>query len=111
MKRASTLLVVVCWLLVSYPAFALTFCLECFDRIDDNEKFCVACKTKLSVDTLETKEKQLIHAVTVSRENYRKSLDELRAYYQTIGNQMRLRKARRELDALNNVPRDRKSVV
>jgi TolA-binding protein len=82
----------------------MTYCLECFDRIDDREKFCIACKAKLSIEKLGTKEEQLIHAVTVSRENYQKALNELRTYYQTIGNQMRLQKARRELDALNNVP-------
>lgn len=90
--------------LVSHFAYAATYCLNCFDQIGENEKYCVVCKTKLSVDELKTKEEQLIHAVTVSRENYRTSLNEIRDYYQSTGNQLRLQKVRRELDALDKVP-------
>lgn len=104
MKIVRTLIAIACLVLISYPAFAMNYCLNCFDKIAENEKYCVACKAKLSVDELKTKEEQLIHAVTVSRENYRKSLNELREYYQSTGNQLRLQKARRELDALDTVP-------
>lgn len=93
-----------CLVFVSYPACAANYCLNCFDQIDENEKYCVVCKTKLSVDELKTREEQLIHAVIVSRENYRKSLKEILEYYQSTGNQLRLQKARRELDALDKVP-------
>ncbi len=89
---------------ISYTAFATNYCLNCFDKIDEDEKYCVACKTKLSVDELKTREEQLVHAVTVSRENYRKALNELNQYYQGTGNQLRLQKSRRELDALDKVP-------
>lgn len=91
-------------MLMSYTVFAASYCLNCFDKIDENEKYCIACKAKLSVDELKTKEEQLIHAVTVSRENYRKVLNELNRYYQNTGNQLRLQKSRRELDALDKVP-------
>ena len=104
MKIVKMFFVSVCLVFVSYTAFAANYCLNCFDQIDENEKYCVVCKAKLSVDELKTKEEQLIHAVTVSRKNYRDALDELRQYYQDTGNQLRLQKTRRELDALDKVP-------
>ncbi|MBI2471053.1 MAG: hypothetical protein HYV59_07405 [Planctomycetes bacterium] len=104
MKIVKMFFVSVCLVFVSYAAFAANYCLNCFDQIDETEKYCVVCKAKLSVDELKTKEEQLIHAVTVSRKNYRDTLDELRQYYQETGNQLRLQKTRRELDALDKVP-------
>lgn len=104
MKIARAFAVVACIVLFSYSAFAAQYCLNCFERIDESEKYCVACKAKLSVDKLKSQEEQLIHAVTVSRENYQKSLEGLKEYYNSAGNQLRLNKARTELDALNNVP-------
>ncbi|HHT9136395.1 MAG TPA: tetratricopeptide repeat protein [Candidatus Wunengus sp. YC60] len=104
MKIVKMFFVSVCLVFVSYSAFAANYCLNCFDQIDETEKYCVVCKAKLSVDELKTKEEQLIHAVTVSRKNYRAALDELRQYYQDTGNQLRLQKTRRELDALDKVP-------
>ncbi len=91
-------------MLTSYIASAANHCLNCFEQIDENEKYCVACKVKLPVDELKTQEEQLIHAVTISRENYRKLLERLKQYYQSTGNQLRLQKIRRELDALDKVP-------
>ena len=104
MKIVKMFFVSVCLVFVSYAAFAANYCLNCFDQIDENEKYCVVCKAKLSVDELKTKEEQLIHAVTISRKNYREALDELRQCYQDTGNQLRLQKTRRELDALDKVP-------
>jgi tetratricopeptide (TPR) repeat protein len=104
MKIVKMFFVSVCLVFVSYTAFAANYCLNCFDQIDESEKYCVVCKAKLSVDELKTKEEQLIHAVTVSRKNYRETLGELRQYYQETGNQLRLQKTRRELDALDKVP-------
>ena len=104
MKIAKIFFVSVCLVFVSCAAFAANYCLNCFDQIDESEKYCVVCKVKLSVDELKTKEEQLIHAVTISRKNYRLTLDELRQYYQDTGNQLRLQKTRRELDALDKVP-------
>lgn len=104
MKIVKMFFVSVCLVFVSYTAFAANYCLNCFDQIDESEKYCVVCKAKLSVDELKTKEEQLIHAVTISRKNYRGALDELRQYYQETGNQLRLQKTRRELDALDKVP-------
>lgn len=104
MRMVRIFFVMACLVFVSCPAYAANYCLNCFDQIDENEKYCVVCKTKLSVDELKTREEQLIHAVTVSRENYRKSLNEIKEYYQSTGNQLRLQKARRELDALDKVP-------
>ena len=101
MKIAKMFFVSVCLVFVSCAAFAANYCLNCFDQIDESEKYCVVCKAKLSVDELKTKEDQLIHAVTISRKNYRNTLDELRQYYQDTGNQLRLQKTRRELDALD----------
>ncbi|MEP9412465.1 MAG: hypothetical protein HRF42_13920 [Candidatus Brocadia sp.] len=104
MQIVKIFFVTACLVFVSYPAYAANYCLNCFDQIAENEKYCVVCKTKLSVEELKTREEQLIHAVTVSRENYRRSLNELKGYYQSTGNQLRLQKARRELDALDRVP-------
>lgn len=104
MKIVKMFFVSVCLVFVSYAAFAANYCLNCFDQIDENEKYCVVCKAKLSVDELKTKEDQLIHAVTISRKNYRNALNELSQHYQNIGNQLRLQKIRRELDALDKVP-------
>ncbi|MEK6559707.1 MAG: hypothetical protein AABZ43_06135 [Planctomycetota bacterium] len=104
MKIAKIFFAVACSMLVSYSVFAANYCLNCFDQIDENEKYCVVCKVKLPVDELKTREEQLTHAVTVSRQNYRKALNELNKYYQNTGNQLRLQKLRRELDALDKVP-------
>src|SRR3989338_5734853 len=104
MKIVKMFFVSVCLVFVSYTAFAANYCLNCFDQIDESEKYCVVCKAKLSVDELKTKEEQLIHAVTVSRKNYRDVLEELRKYCQNIGNQLRLQKTPGELDALDKVP-------
>ena len=58
----------VCLVFVSYAKhLAANYCLNCFDQIDENEKYCVVCKAKLSVDELKNKEEQLIHAVTISK--------------------------------------------
>ncbi|OHB85646.1 MAG: hypothetical protein A3J73_04225 [Planctomycetes bacterium RIFCSPHIGHO2_02_FULL_38_41] len=104
MKTVKVFFIIVSIVLTSCIAFAANHCLNCFEQIDENEKYCVACKVKLSVDELKTQEEQLIHAVTISRENYRKSLEGLKQYYQNTGNQLRLQKIRRELDALDKVP-------
>ncbi len=104
MRMVKIFFVIACSMLISYGAFAANYCLNCFDQIDESEKYCVVCKAKLPVDELKTKEEQLIHAVTVSRQNYKKTLDELNQYYQNTGNQLRLQKTRRELDALDKVP-------
>ncbi len=104
MRIIRSFLVMACLVLISYSVFAANYCLNCFDQIDENEKYCVVCKTKFSIDELKTQEEQLIHAVTVSRGNYQKTLNELKQYYQNTGNQLRLQKARRELDELEKVP-------
>jgi TolA-binding protein len=104
MKNVKIFFPAICFMLMSYTAFAASYCLNCFDKIDENEKYCVACKAKFSIDELKTEEEHLIHAVTVSRENYRKALNELNRYYQSTGNQLRLQKSRRELDGLDKVP-------
>lgn len=104
MRIVRIFLVAACLVLVSYTAYAVNYCLNCFDQIDENEKYCVVCKTELSVGELKSREEQLIHAVIVSRENYRKTLNEIMEYYQSTGNQLRLQKARGERDALDKVP-------
>lgn len=104
MKTARVFFIMVCFAFASRAVSAANYCLNCFDQIVESEKYCVVCKAKLSVDELKSKEDQLIHATTISRENYRKSLNELRQYYQETGNQLRLQKARRELDSLDKVP-------
>lgn len=104
MKNVKIFFLAICFILASYTAFAATYCLNCFDKIEEHEKYCVACKATLSVDELKTEEERLTHAVTVSRENYRKALNELNRYYQSTGNQLRLQKSRRELDGLDKVP-------
>src|SRR3972149_6862410 len=90
MKTVKVFFIIVSIVLTSCIASAANHCLNCFEQIDENEKYCVACKVKLSVDELKTQEEQLIHAVTISRENYRKSLEGLKQYYQSTGNQLRL---------------------
>ncbi|MCF6158779.1 MAG: hypothetical protein E3K32_09445 [wastewater metagenome] len=105
MRLVRVLPIVVCFILISYPVFAASnYCLNCFIQIAEEEKYCVACKAKLSIDELKTTEERLIHAVTVARKNYQNALNELREHYQRTGNQLRLQKARRELDALGRVP-------
>ncbi len=104
MKTARVFFIMVCFAFASRAVSAANYCLNCFDQIAESEKYCVVCKAKLSIDELKSKEDQLIHATTISRENYRKSLNELRQYYQETGNQLRLQKARRELDSLDKVP-------
>lgn len=96
--------VTACLVFVSHRANAATYCLNCFDQIAETEQYCAACKTKLPGSESKTREEQLISAVTVSRENYRKALEEIREYYQSAGDQLRLQAARKELDALDKVP-------
>ena len=53
---------------------------------------------------MKSREVQITNVITSARENYKNALEELIQYYMDIGNHLRLKKARKELKALNKVP-------
>jgi TolA-binding protein len=53
---------------------------------------------------MKSREEQITNAIISTRENYKNTLEELIQYYLDVGNQLRLKKARNELKALNKVP-------
>lgn len=79
-------------------------CLYCLEQFDETEVFCEACKVKVSVNDLESKESKLIKRVEISRENYKKTLSELASFYLSIGNRLISNNVNTELEAFSKVP-------
>jgi tetratricopeptide (TPR) repeat protein len=60
---------------------------------------------------MKSRELRITNLITSSRENYKNALEELIQYYMDVGNHLRLKKARKELKALNKVPKSKYLMV
>lgn len=104
MKKSYFLIILsVFALLRTVSAFAGN-CIYCLEQFDENDIYCEACKVKLSIDDLKSKEAKLVKILKISRENYKKALAELESFYLGIGNRLRSNNVRTELKALSKVP-------
>lgn len=81
-------------------------CERCFEVVADGEQFCEECALNISKDYAEmaSREKRIIDTMKLSRDRYKNALTELVQFYLDTGNQLRLQKARRELQELNRIP-------
>jgi len=91
----------------SISNFALAAsCERCYERIADGQEFCEACTLNKFRDLSEMKsnEGQIVNTIISSRETYKNALTELIQFYMDIGYHARVKKARKELKALNKIP-------
>ncbi len=81
-------------------------CERCYERLPEGQEFCEACSLNKYKDLSEMKsnEGQIINTIKSSRENYKNALTELIQFYMDIGYHSRVKKARKELKALNKIP-------
>lgn len=81
-------------------------CERCYERIPDGQEFCEACTLNKSRDLsgMKSSEEQIVNTISSSRESYKNALTELIQFYMDIGYHSRLKKARKELKALNKIP-------
>ena len=81
-------------------------CERCYENIADGKQLCAECELSTSdrLTDMKSREEQITNAIISTRENYKNALEELIQYYLDVGNQLRLKKARNELKALNKVP-------
>ncbi|MFQ5686207.1 MAG: tol-pal system YbgF family protein [Candidatus Scalindua sp.] len=81
-------------------------CKRCYERIPDGQEFCEACTLNKSRDLsgMKSSEGQIVNTIRSSRESYRNALTELIQFYMDIGYHSRVKKARKELKALNKIP-------
>ncbi len=81
-------------------------CERCYEKVPDGKQLCVECELSTSnrLTFANSREMQITNVITSARENYKNALEELIQYYMDIGNHLRLKKARKELKALNKVP-------
>lgn len=81
-------------------------CERCYEKIADNEQLCTECELSTSnrLTDMRSREIQIANSIASARETYKNALEELIQYYMDIGNHLRLKKARKELKALNKVP-------
>ncbi len=81
-------------------------CERCYARIADGHEFCEACTLNKDKDLsgMKSSEGQIISTIKSSRESYKNALTELIQFYMDIGYQSRVKKARKELKALNKIP-------
>jgi tetratricopeptide (TPR) repeat protein len=92
---------------ISFCGFAMAAsCEHCNKKIADDKQFCANCTQNTSGDLAKMKanEGRIASTIQTSRENYKNALEELVQHYLNIGNQSRLKQARKELKALNKVP-------
>lgn len=84
-------------------------CEYCYERIPDDRELCEACALNESSDLsrMKSSEEQVVSAIRASRESYKNALMELIQFYMDIGYHSRVKKARKELKALNKVPQFR----
>ncbi len=81
-------------------------CKRCYEQIPEGKQLCPECELSTSdrLEDIKSREEKISNSVTSSRENYKNALEELIQYYMYIGNHARLKKARKELKALNKIP-------
>ncbi len=105
MRHISLLLLFILVMCISGVAYAAS-CERCYESIAGDKKFCTECELSLSnrLTDMKSREDSIVHTITSTREEYKNALEELIQYYMDIGNHSRLKKARKELKALNKVP-------
>ncbi len=105
MRHISLLLVFAPILFISGFTWAAS-CNRCYEQIADGKQLCVECELSTSgrLTNVKSSEEQITNTIKSVRENYKSALEELIQYYMNIGNHLRLKKARKELKALNKVP-------
>lgn len=105
MRHISLLLMFISTICISGYAWAAS-CERCYEKIADDKQFCTVCELSTSnrLIDMRSREIQIANAITSARDNYRNALEEIIQYYMDIGNHLRLKKARKELKALNKVP-------
>ena len=105
MRHISLLLLFIPIICISGFTWAAS-CERCYEKIVDGKQLCVECELSASnrLADMKSREVQIVNAITSARENYKNALEELIQYYIDIGNNLRLKKARNELKALNKVP-------
>lgn len=81
-------------------------CELCYERITDAKKFCEACSLHKYRDLtrMKSSEEMIINTIRSSRERYKNALEGLIQLYIDIGYHNRVKKARKELKALNKIP-------
>ncbi len=81
-------------------------CERCYERLPDGQEFCEACTLNKFRDLsgMKSREEQIVNTIRSSRESYKNALTELIQFYMDIGYHSRLKKARKELKALNKIP-------
>ncbi len=105
MRRISFLLVFIPTMCIAGFAWAGS-CERCYEEIPDDKHFCTECELSTSnrLTDMKSRETQIANTVLSARESYKSALEEIIQYYMDIGNHLRLKNARKELKALNNVP-------
>ncbi len=81
-------------------------CERCYEKIADDKQLCTECElsTTSRLTDMKTRESQIVNAITTARTNYKNALEEIIQYYMDIGNHSRLKKARKELKSLSEMP-------
>ena len=94
--------------IISFSSYAwAASCERCYEKIaDDGKKLCEACtlSTSRNLSEMKSREQQIINDIISTRQSYKNALKELIQFYLDIGYQLRMQKARKELNALNKVP-------
>ncbi len=104
MRNIILLSLIVSILSISNLAWAAS-CERCYEWITDDQKFCEACTLKSrDLSEMKASEEQMVNTIKSSRESYKNALTELIQFYMDIGYHLRVKKARKELKALNKVP-------
>ncbi len=105
MRHISLLLMIISIMCISGFTWAAS-CERCYEKIDDDKRLCTECELSTSnrLTDMKSREIRITNSITLARENYKNALEELIQYYLDIGNNMRLKKARKELKELSKVP-------
>ncbi len=105
MRHISLLLIFILIMCISGFTWAAN-CERCYEKIADGKQLCTECELSAAdrLTDMKSREEQITNAITSAREEYYNALNELIQYYLDIGNHSRLKKARKELKALNKVP-------
>lgn len=104
MRHISLLLMFISTMCISGFTWAAS-CERCYEKIADGKQLCIECELSASnrLADMKSREVQIANAITSARKNYRNALEELIQYYMDIGNNLRLKKARKELKGLSKV--------
>ncbi len=105
MKHITLILIFVLSICISGVTWA-GICERCYEKIADDKQLCVECELSTSnrLADLKSREVRIIKVITSERKIYKNTLEELIQYYMDTGNNLRLKKARKELKELNKVP-------